>query len=379
LHSVFAASPSFPIQQISDALQDWNVQFNSTENTIYSSIAKEPFGCLSSNFIPSDIDTVNYFSNGRYLNATMWLASPLEDPTNDIIKREYFMLLDIKSIYDPGSADYGIGFTWTNETNSWRKELSEFEMKGTQWKYLKIIPGDTGFFEKGHNYISLSLDLESINSPNEYRVLFGTSDSFMRADMYCHLEDVTQFFSVPPPQYNITTSENSLFLRPGQQETVELKIKSDATFPSYSYLSVNAIDGLDIEINPNILSLPPKGAVTSLINVKVLENATVHPYTLSIIPSIFPNETLAGISRDDPLEGILAHKIPSKTTDLTVVVLEPLTVLDYINNALNTYGTAVREFFTLMTVIGGAGISGWILNKIRHKRKKQFKKIDDWK
>ena len=47
---------------------------------------------------------------------------------------------------------------------------------------------------------------------------------------------------------------------------------------------------------------------------------------------------------------------------------EPLTIFDYFNSALNTWGTGIRNFFGIVTVIGGAGISGWILNRIKKKK-----------
>ena len=63
--------------------------------------------------------------------------------------------------------------------------------------------------------------------------------------------------------------------------------------------------------------------------------------------------------------------IPSGIIDLTVTVEEPPGVLDYINSALNTWGAPVKEFFAIVTTIGGAGISGWIINKVRKNRKEK--------
>jgi hypothetical protein len=124
-----------------------------------------------------------------------------------------------------------------------------------------------------------------------------------------------------------------------------------------------------VTITPSELSIPPNGVITSLVHINALENADVGAYTLSIKTSIFPNETLTSAASE--LKGTLGHEILNTNTDLTVVVEEPLGILDYVNNALSTWGAPVREFFAIVTTIGGAGISGWIINKVRHKIKRK--------
>jgi hypothetical protein len=370
-YEVFADSPSFPIQQIFDDVEDWNISVNSSEIAKSTDVAEDSSDCAKSfEYIPSDITTVNYYSDGKYLYATLWLSSPLEEFVNNLTSREYVIYVDVKSVYDAGISDYGSGISWRNSSDSWTKELYEYSAIGDRWKYLKIMPNNTGFFERGNNYVSLSLDLELINLPEEYTVIFATADTFRKNNnVYCNFLDNTGFFSVPPPQYNITTSQNSLFLKKGQEKTIELRMKSDANFNSYSYLSKNQIKGLEVGLSPTQLSLPSNGITTSLIHIKALENATVGPYTLSIKSSVYPNETLSsGFAK---LKENLPHSIPGGITDLTVIVEEPLGVLDYVNNALNMWGAPIREFFAIVTTISGAGISGWIINKIRLRRKRK--------
>lgn len=155
----------------------------------------------------------------------------------------------------------------------------------------------------------------------------------MKDGMYCNLIDITDYFPVPPPHFNISTSENSIFLKPGQEKTIELRIESDANFLSTAYLSPTPTNKIETKITPNILSIPPNGISTSLVNIKDLENATIHPYTLSISSSIYLNETLsAGFKK---LQGNMPHAILNSILDITLVVQEPLTIFDYINNALN--------------------------------------------
>jgi hypothetical protein len=368
---VWGDSPSFPIQQIDDASEDWNIFDNSSEIAKSTEVAEDSSDCDKSfEYIPSDITTVNYYSDGKYLNATLWLSSPFEEFVHNLSSRDYVIYVDVKSVYDARISDYASGISWTNSSKSWTKELYEYSASGDRWKYLKIMADHTGFFEEGNNYISLSLDLKSINLPEEYGVIFAAVDTFRKNNnVYCTYRDNTGFFPVPPPQYNISTSQNSLFLKKGQEKTIELRMNSDANFKSYSYLSKNHTKGLEVELSPTELSLPSNSITTSLVRIKALENATVGSYTLSITSRISPNETLS--SELTELKGNLPHRIRAGNIDLTVIVEEPLGILDYVNNALNTWGAAVREFFAIVTTIGGAGISGWIINKIRHKRKRK--------
>jgi hypothetical protein len=377
-HEVFAGSPSFPIQQVFDDQLDWNIPDpNSTERNIFPEIAEDPFDCVTDLYVPSDITSVSYSSDGKYLNATLWLYSPLEDPAYNIISREYAIQIDVASVYESGSADYASAVSWNNNTSSWTKELYEYNIYADDWRYIKSIPNYTGFFQKGKNYVTLYFDLQSMNLPDQYKLIFVAQDTFVKDGIYCKLLDITDFFPVPAPKYNISVTQNSLFIKPGQEKTIELKIESEANFPSVSNLYWNQTKGLEMQITPSELSLPPKGITTSLIHIKALENATVAPYTLSISSSIYPNETL--YSGFTELKGNLPHEILKRNTALTVVVEEPLGILDYVNNVLSTWGAPVREFFAIVTTIGGAGVSGWIINKIRHKikRKNEQKKEDN--
>ena len=79
LNNADAISPSFPRQVIIDGSKDWfpknllkapNSNFNTTQ-------------CSENNsFFPSypDIEEINYLSDGKFLNATIWLSSFFEEP-----------------------------------------------------------------------------------------------------------------------------------------------------------------------------------------------------------------------------------------------------------------------------------------------------------
>jgi hypothetical protein len=188
-------------------------------------------------------------------------------------------------------------------------------------------------------------------------------------DVYCEIFDTTAYFPVPPPEYNVTASQNSLFLKKGQEKTIELRMKSDANFNSFAHISNKPIKGLEVDLKPAGLSLPPNGITTSLVRIKALENATIGSYTLSINSSVSPDEPLF-MGSTELIENPVAP-IPSENIDLTVTVEEQPGVLDYINSTLNTWEAPIKESFAIVTTIGGAGISGWVINKVRQNRKKK--------
>jgi hypothetical protein len=75
------SSPSFSNQQIDDPINDWVLFPNSS----YYNPAKNISECKSqdSPVQSPDITGVDYISDGRILNATIWLSSPFKEPIGD--------------------------------------------------------------------------------------------------------------------------------------------------------------------------------------------------------------------------------------------------------------------------------------------------------
>jgi hypothetical protein len=77
-HVILAnSSPSFSNQQIDDPINDWALYHNSS----YYNPAKNISECKSqdSAIQSPDIIGVDYISDGRILNATIWLSSPFKE------------------------------------------------------------------------------------------------------------------------------------------------------------------------------------------------------------------------------------------------------------------------------------------------------------
>ena len=107
------------------------------------------------------IRIVNYISDGRILNSTIWHSSPF-DPNNSN-NLSYGILVDADSNKKTGyqGIDYKMELTWKN--GSWYRILSELSSRGQQ----RILENSS--FLDLHNtkkaYIDLSLDLNSIIYP----------------------------------------------------------------------------------------------------------------------------------------------------------------------------------------------------------------------
>jgi hypothetical protein len=358
------------MQNILDEYEDWNQVPNQTEYNIYPEIANDVSSCVINQISPIDISSINYQSNGKYLNVTLWLAKEPIIPIANSSIREIGVQIDIKSTYDASSSDFAYMFTLMKEGPLF--QLSEYDQYNDRLRYIeKEIVNDTKF-KMNANYASFSLDLQKINSPKEYRLNFVVQDTFMNNGKFCKLLDITDYFPVPSPKYNISLSEDTLFLKPGEVKEIEMKIDTDGKFKSRSETSFPKVKDINITISPVSIDILPNSLSTSLIEVKPSLEADPRPYTFTIISEIYPNEPL--YSGFQELIGRTPHKITEVETSLTVVVQEPLGIIDYISNILTVWGAPIKETFALITTIGGAGITGWFLNKFRKNKKRRKQK-----
>lgn len=63
------------------------------------------------------------------------------------------------------------------------------------------------------------MDLDVLNTPDEYSILFYAADSFIKDGRLCRLADIANRVYVPPPKFDISISSTSADLRPGDDTT----------------------------------------------------------------------------------------------------------------------------------------------------------------
>ena len=123
-HEIFAASPAFNRQEITDDFHD-GIHFNrmgqSQTNDDYNNTLDES----------TDIQKITYFSNGTVLIATLWLASGFEEKpsangSNVAVIYGILIDADYNQVTGKEGVDYQIEIQWSNETQTWNKGIIEY-------------------------------------------------------------------------------------------------------------------------------------------------------------------------------------------------------------------------------------------------------------
>jgi len=366
----FSTSPSFNIQQIDDDNTDW---INMTTREFINKGERS-----------TDILAVNYFSNGKFFNATLWLYFPFNNMPTNYSFVNYGMLIDADfnsktgfSIGKEYGIDYQLEIQWNNETKTWTKILQAWSPNGSQ-RTLDISYNYTDFYEIANNFVILSLDLSSILYPDKYKIIFYAETKEDKDLTSPKIADITRWIAIPPLELLISNVPAALTLRPGEEKTIELKINSTKGFEPTISLTSRSSFGNDISsfIEFDKLRIPSHGIATTPMTIKVSEEAVVRPYTLFIIAnSTFPPEELIeskttytdigdnnGYSLSPPYE---SENIISEST-IMITVQDPLTLSDRVSDFWNKLGSPIAFFYGII-----AGILPWLLVRIKNKLNKK--------
>jgi hypothetical protein len=341
---VFAFSPSFVRQEVKDAADDWWDHYQQNFTSGYNNFA--------------DISAVSYFSDGRFLNATLFLRSPfIEQPYG--YAPAYGVLINADSNQKTGweGHDYFMRIAWDNDTNTWTYTLEEWSTSQIA-RVLEQKTNYTDFFDSGENsYIHLSLDLNKLSSPQQYIVVFFVDYVSPNGRPFA-ISDYSNWVRIPPPEFFMTAVPNELTLRPGQEKSIEVQVNSSTTvFEPHIILSANQIHGLDSYFIANEIDIPPRGIATSDLYVKALDNARPDRNTLQIFANIsFPTQF---INKESQLKTISENSTVNLI--LPVTVIESLTFGEQFSAFWNVYGDPI-------SLVGGgfaAGFAALVFNKLQ--------------
>jgi len=157
------------------------------------------------------IMAADYFSDGKYLNATFWLPAPFMVSPCCGKQITYGMLVDAQDNnsttdkYPYLGIDYNYYISSNKYTHTWNRILEKWSPMPVADFSSMILINQTnynGFYEKGKGFVSLSLDLDSILYPQKYKVLFYTEVKNATSD----LTTFTNWVHIPPPQIKISTA-----------------------------------------------------------------------------------------------------------------------------------------------------------------------------
>ena len=360
LDRIVALSPSFPREEIRDRPFDWR-DIDRQEGTFEGS----PF---------TDIRRVNYFSDGKYLNATLWLRGVLSSVDNEE-QISYGTFIDGDSRTETGwqGVDYQIEISRQNGT--WMSTVAEFSSLGD----IRIIDNkrldSTDLSKNIGNYIPLSIDLSREIYPEKYKVIFyaGEIKRDSNSSSTIRIMDFTNWVHIPTPEFIIGSRPNTIELRPGEQKTFVVNVNSTTGFEPLVHLSAINLTGIELKFQHNQLHLPSYGLQTIPLQIKVSENATARPYLLNLFANAtFPSESLISSpsSAEVQQEFILPQENEeiSKQAILGIDVLTPLTMEERISNFWNVYGNPLLFVYGI-----AAGLAPWIFTTAKRKLQKASK------
>ncbi len=402
-NNAFADSPPFVRQVVIDRPNDWfliksrmdtSPIYTSDGNIIHIETGKNLEDCTTrEQHRFYDISAVTYSSNGKTLNATIWLYYPLiqpplnasewltppikDDPWYRII---YGMAISIRSAYDIEGSDYHARNIWNVYDESWTRILEEMPPTINETKVSDIKDNYAGFFEGEKKYIDLSLDLSSVTYPDRYSLLFYTQYIFIKDGRLCAVSDISSQVSIPPPEFTISTSPNNIDLRPGEEKTIRLQIKSDTNTKSEVSFSTNQTDDIKLSLSPKKTSIPPHGLATSHLHIEVSDNAQPFEYTLPLSANMsIPTESkMRGSVINDITRNSVSANI-TENSNFTLTVLPPLRPDEHLNNFVNAWINPVSGMWSFLA--GVAAVIGPFVIRLYAKKKQnkgKNKKLGDW-
>jgi photosystem II reaction center protein PsbP len=309
-------------------------------------------------------DMIDY-AKGTYWNVENWFGigypvvrflSPFNDSKPfSLVLQSYDMSINVEPVYNTGSA-YHLSIIWDPVGRNWTRQLVETARTESSHSggrnLIQVTKNITDFLNEDH--IPFSLDLHELNYPSKYELFFITVAVFVKDRHICALTDTSNWALIPPPQFNITTSPNSVELRPGEDgKNIEVQIKSDSIEPSQaSFLLTNQTKDINATFGANKISIPRSGEATTHLNVKALEEAAApQQYTLPI------EATMSFVSRStNELTGeTINNTIPTNITynsHLTVVVQPKLDYFLKLLNNLTVWISPLNSIWTFLAAVG---------------------------
>lgn len=353
-----ALSPSFELQELINENRNWVQTYGNSSAHLKSSY--------------TDILAVNYISNGQSLNSTIWLNSGFNNYSNfnsvdnqSQRKLDYGMLIDADA--NPKTGYNGADYDFYVESTLGKLSGYLYQLSSTGG--YKLIGSKINFTEShaspsvGPGYVNLNLNLDSINFPNEYDLLFYTAESFKSNEV----RQFTNWVTIPPPSLQISTSPSEISIRQGEEQLIPARIKSTSGF-SNDVINITLGDTSNINNRNNIYDIGSAFNASELhvnllrnqpplIKISVPKQTPLGIYTIPLIVTI-REPSMATTTKPTfiaPIGGTvdpkfeLSKKYPTvgyltKPVNLTVTVLPPKGIGDQFKDFWSTYGQFIGIF-----------------------------------
>jgi hypothetical protein len=367
----FGSPQNFIRQELTDSISDLiklNPETSAQSNDLSDTIVR------SSTNDSIDIELVTYSSDGEILNATLWLKDFRPEPLVDLV--EYGMFIDVNT---DNKSDYQVTVSWDGGNREWHRTLKEWTSSGdssvsgrTLEEYditKSLTSGDHG------QYVNLYLLTSSIRSPDHVDAVFYAN----------YLEngfgqiDPTSLVRIPPPEVIITPASNPVYVRPGEEKSVSLKIESTPGIEPIVYLSVNSTSDLRIGFRDNDnqfnstkkIQVPFSGTTAVplvLVTSKYAIPATlVKPVSVDIVYPFIVDRLCECWKVGEAAETNQANystSIAKQQFNLLIEVQPPLTASDHLNNFWKGWGESLTGFYSLLAAAAG-GVSVLIAKRFK--------------
>jgi hypothetical protein len=368
-HKAFAASPAFGQIFITDdqwgKRNDWVQTHGNDSSHLRSGYA--------------NLLAVDYLSDGKTLNATLWLKSNLENAStyNQPFKKiRYGMLIAIVSL-PPTSGYNGANYNYYIEAvnGKWSEYLYQLSATGSS----ELIKSKINYTEPfggttiGPGYVNLRLDLNSINYPSAYGLSFYTAESFKSNEV----RDFTSWIAIPPAPIHMLTHPNNIVIRQGETHLIPAVMETpysnnvtNITFDKHTDFSSSGLHVSTQTINPPSFKLEvspqtPVGVYTIPFVASMLIATT---YTTSLVSAPATANVDRATEVVDP-EFQVSKKYPTigyitGPANLTIDVIPPLTLNDTFKALWATYGSDVA-----LVASGAVGaFSALFVDFVKHRR-----------
>jgi hypothetical protein len=276
----------------------------------------------------TDISIVNYVSNGKTLNATLWTYFPFKANPTKYEQVNYGMLID--SDFDKntgyGGIDYNLEYGWNNKTQSWSITLYQWSLTGERTIVQKRINYTSFFSETGP--LRFSLDLNHIGHHDTYKVAFYAETKSPCDSSW--ITDFTRWITFPPLSIDISTLPPFLALRPGEQKTIAVRLNSTTGYEPEVSLNVIGQPGIKTNIEFNKFRIPSYGMIVVPMTISASKDALIRPYTLIIFANstLAPDETCKTVSLACSFQSKIGYPNVLKQFSIALSVQPPLTLLE---------------------------------------------------
>jgi hypothetical protein len=310
-------------------------------------------------FQATDIRAVNFFSNGKFLNATMWIHSPFqEQPSSQFGRVSYGAYIDADFDNKTGldGIDYRAEVMYENRT--WTRIFEEWSTLGGN-RTLDRIDHYTDLSSEGQRFVKMYVDLEAIGSPENYRVVFFAETSNGLANWHT---DYTNWIVMPPPEFVVNTIPESVILDQGGNDNIEIRITS-ATGNEHkvSFLPPTSEAAESLNLTEDSVYIPSFGMASTRLHITAKPNAEPGSHSVFLIGNVeFPlpsagqspigdNIAASADITQDPLQDLRVQVVLPKLDNQEVIeassfvltIKKPLTWLEQINNFWDDWGNVI--------------------------------------